>query len=288
MQEAILLDGKRTAEKIIAELASDIARSGNSEITLATVLVGDYPPSRVYIGLKLKMAAQTGLIPRLIELPDDAPQDAVENAIRQLARDDTVHGILLQLPLPKHLEVAPILDLIPPLKDVDGLGADNLGRLLNNSGGLSPCTPLGVMELIKRYDIPTEGRNATVIGRSHLVGLPLALLLGRKGTDCTVTICHSATKQLPHVCRRADILVAACGMPELVTAEYVKPGAAVFDVGITRKGDKIYGDVLFDEVAKVAGAITPMPGGTGPMTVACLIRNTILAAKMQRRIGGAS
>lgn len=283
MQEPILLDGKRTAETVITELASDVAQNTGSKIILATVLVGNYPPSQIYVKLKLKMAARAGLKPRLIKLPENTSQKEVENTIQELANDTTVHGILLQLPLPKHLDVASILELIPPLKDVDGLTANNLGCLLNNTDGLLPCTPLGVMELIKRYDIPTRGRTAAVIGRSHLVGLPLSLLLGRKGTDCTVTICHSATKNLAQICQQAEILVAACGVPKLITREYVKPGAAVFDVGITRKEGKICGDVLFDDVAEIAGAITPMPGGTGPMTVACLIKNTIRAATMQKQ-----
>ena len=284
----LLLDGKRTAEAIISELAADITKNTDVPITLATVLVGSYAPSQLYVNLKLRMAKRAGLTPRLIELPDDVAQDKLEDTINELANDSAVHGILVQLPLPKHLDTTSALELIPPLKDVDGLTANNLGHLLNNTEGLIPCTPLGVMELIKRYQIATKGRGAVIIGRSHLVGTPLSLLLARKGTDCTVTICHSATKDLEQTCREADILVAACGMPELITRKYVKPGATVFDVGVTRKEGKIYGDVLFDDVAKVVGAITPMPGGTGPMTVACLIKNTVQAAIMQKQLHAAS
>ena len=278
MAQAVLLDGKRTAQKIIARLAAETGRL--PKMTLATVLIGDYPPSRIYVGLKLKMAARAGLATRLMELPRNVAQEHAEQTIRSLAEDTAVNGILIQLPLPEHLDAAALTGLIPPHKDVDGLTAENLGRLVNNAPGLVPCTPLGVMELIGEYKLPTAGRTAVVVGRSHLVGVPLALLLGRKGTDCTVTLCHSRTRELAQTCRQADILIAAAGMPQFITGDFIKPGAAVFDVGVTRRDGKICGDVLFEEAVQVAGAITPMPGGTGPMTVACLIKNTVSTAEL--------
>ena len=280
-QSALLLNGKLTAEKIIAQISQELTKSNHPPITLATVLVGNYPPSRLYVGLKLKMAQRAGLKTRLFELPEDAEHKQVEDTLRSLANDSSINGILVQLPLPKHLDKNKLITLIPPNKDVDGLTAQNLGNLLNNYHGLIPCTPLGVMELIKEYDIETQGKQAVIVGRSSLVSLPLAILLSRKGIDCTVTICHSKTKDLPALCRTADILISACGIPRLIKADFVKPKAVVFDVGVTRKDDKIYGDVDFDAVSDIASAITPMPNGTGPMTVACLIKNTLLAAQMQ-------
>ena len=277
-QQAMLLDGKHTAERIVAGAAEKLAAAGNPEITLATVLVGEHAPSRYYVNLKQKMAARGGLKTRMVELPEEVAQPRLEAAVRELAADESVHGILVQLPLPGHIDTDAAIDLIPAAKDVDGLTAENLGRLVRGKPNLTPCTPLGVMRLIEAYDIPTRGQTAVVIGRSHLVGLPQALLLALRGMDATVTVCHSRTKDIESVCRDADILVAAAGMAELVKKSFVKPGAAVFDVGVNEKDGKIVGDVAFDEVRTVAGALTPMPGGTGPMTVACLIENTLKAA----------
>jgi len=275
---ATLLDGRKIAERIVGQVADKLAAAGNPDVTLATVLVGAHPPSRLYVNLKLKMAARGGLKTRLVELPGDVSQHTLEQTVRELAADDSVHGILLQLPLPDGVDASALIDLIPAAKDVDGLTAENLGRLLRGKPHLVPCTPLGVMRLMEQYNIPTQGRKAVVIGRSHLVGLPQVMLLALRGVDATVTLCHSKTQDMEAVCRDADILVAAAGMPELVRRSFVKPGAAVFDVGVTRRNGKITGDVAFDEVRQVAGAITPMPGGTGPMTVACLIENTLKAA----------
>lgn len=277
-QQAVLLDGKRTAERIVAGVAEKLAAAGSPEVTLATVLIGSHAPSRYYVNLKQKMAARGGLKTRMVELPEEVAQARLEAAVRELGADDSVHGILVQLPLPGHLDTNAVIDLIPAAKDVDGLTAENLGRLVRGEPNLVPCTPLGVMRLIEEYKIPTQGRKAVVIGRSHLVGLPQALLLALRGVDATVTVCHSRTQDIESVCRDADILVAAAGMPELVKKDFVKPGAAVFDVGVNEKDGKIVGDVAFDEARTVAGAITPMPGGTGPMTVACLIENTLKAA----------
>ena len=277
---AILMDGKLVRDELIAQLAEQVAADGSPEVTLATVLVGDDKPSRVYVGSKRKKAVEAGLQSRHVELADDATQTEVESAVADLVNDPSVHGILVQLPLPDGLDAEAVLNLIPPEKDVDGLTERSMGRLVRGKPGHVPCTPLGVMRLLERYEIPTSGKNAVVVGRSTLVGLPQVLLLGRKGADATVTLAHSRTADLVSVCREADILVAAVGMARLITADHVKPGAAVLDVGISRTEAGIVGDVDFDAVQEVAGAITPMPGGTGPMTIACLMQNTYAAYKM--------
>ncbi len=280
---AILLDGNALRDQIIAELAEEVAADSSlPAVCLATVLVGDDKPSKVYVGSKQRKAGEAGLTSRHVELPATATQAEVEAAVRELAEDDAVHGILVQLPLPDGLDAEPVLDLVPPEKDVDGLTERSMGRLVRGRDGHVPCTPQGVMELLERYGIETSGKKAVVIGRSTLVGLPQVLLLGRKGADSTVTLAHSRTADLVEACRDADIIVAAAGIAGLITAEHVKPGAAVLDVGISRTADGIVGDVDFDSVQAVAGAITPMPGGTGPMTIACLMQNTLNAARMQQ------
>ncbi len=277
---AILMDGKMVRDELIAQLAVTVESEGSPEITLATVLVGDDKPSKVYVGSKRKKAVEAGLQSRHVELGADATQAEVEGAVAELVNDPAIHGILVQLPLPDGLDAEAVLNLIPPEKDVDGLTERSMGRLVRGKAGHVPCTPLGVMRLLERYEIPTSGAKAVVIGRSTLVGLPQVLLLGRKGCDATVTLAHSRTADLVSVCRDADIIVAAAGMARLVTAEHVKPGAAVLDVGISRTEAGIVGDVDFDSVQEVAGAITPMPGGTGPMTIACLMQNTYAAYHM--------
>lgn len=278
-----LLDGRAVAEKIVSELAQKLTKTNGSTITLATILVGDSAPSRLYVGLKLKMAEKAGLKSQLIELPESVQQAEIEQIVTDLAQDKSINGVLIQLPLPKHIDLNQLLTLLPYQKDVDGLTPHNLGCVMNGTQGMVPCTPLGVMELLKHYQIPTQGKKAIIVGRSSLVSLPLAMLLSRKGTDCTVSICHSRTPNLAQECQQADILISACGMPGIITPEFVQPGATVVDVGVTRKGGKIYGDVDFDSVSPIAGAITPMPGGTGPMTVACLIQNTVLATELWQR-----
>ena len=205
----------------------------------------------------------------------------MEREVAALVADPAVHGILVQLPLPDGLDPEPVLASIPPEKDVDGLTERSMGRLVRGLPGLVPGTPLGILRLLDRYGVATSGRRAVVIGRSTLVGLPVALLLARKGTDCTVTMAHSRTADMVEVCRQADILVAAAGSARMITADHVKPGAAVVDVGVSRDESGIVGDVDFDAVQAVAGAITPMPGGTGPMTIACLLENTFTAARLQ-------
>ncbi len=277
---AILIDGKRVRDELIAELAGRVAADGSPEVTLATVLVGDDKPSQVYVGSKRKKAVEAGLHSQHVELGNDATQAEVEGVVAELAADPAVHGILVQLPLPEGLDAEAVLNLIPPEKDVDGLTERSMGRLVRSNPGHAPCTPLGVMRLLERYEIPTAGAKAVVVGRSTLVGLPQVLLLGRKGVDATVTLAHSRTRDLVSVCRDADIIVAAAGIARLITADHVKPGAAVLDVGISRTEAGIVGDVDFESVQEVAGAITPMPGGTGPMTIACLMQNTYNAYQM--------
>ncbi len=280
-QGAQILDGKAVADAIQARVAEQIKQAGSPVITLATVLVGESAPSKLYINLKLKRAAAAGLKPLLIEMPDSTTQAQLEQKLTELADDDAVHGILLQLPLPDGLDTRAAIECLPSEKDVDGLTRTNCGALLCGEPRLVPCTPLGVMRILEHYDIPTSGQRAVVVGRSYLVGLPQVLLLARKGVDTTPTLCHSRTPALNEVCRTADILVAATGAPGLITADCIKPGAAVLDVGVTYTPEGIRGDVLFEEVSAVAGCITPMPGGTGPVTVACLIENTLTAAGMQ-------
>lgn len=275
------MNGQQLAQKIAQRCAEKLTTLGQPQITLATVLIGNDKPSRLYVNLKMKLAREAGLIPRLIELPPDVSNDQVEDTLLGLAENSSVHGILLQMPLPEHLNTLELLDMIPADKDVDGLSSESLGRLVKGEAGLAPCTPLGIMRLIKEYRIPTVGRSAVIIGRSHLVGIPQTLLLIQHGIDATVTLCHSKTERIEDICRSADIIIAAAGIRALVGASAVKPGATVFDVGITHVDGKIIGDVVYDEVKEVAGAITPMPGGTGPMTVASLIENTVKAAYLQ-------
>ncbi|MEM7142214.1 MAG: bifunctional 5,10-methylenetetrahydrofolate dehydrogenase/5,10-methenyltetrahydrofolate cyclohydrolase [Actinomycetota bacterium] len=277
---AVLMDGNRLRDEIVAGIRSEIEALGNPSVCLATVLVGTDKPSQIYVRNKHRKAEEAGMVSRHVELPETATQDDVENAVRDLAEDPGVHGILVQLPLPDGLDAERVLDLVPPEKDVDGLTERSMGRLVRGRVGHVPCTPLGVMRLLDRYGVETSGKQAVVIGRSTLVGLPQVLLLGRKGCDATATLAHSRTADLAAVCRQADIIVAAAGMARLVTADFVKPGAAVLDVGISRTEDGIVGDVDFDGVQEIAGAITPMPGGTGPMTIGCLMENTLAAARM--------
>ena len=278
---AVLMDGNRLRDELVVDLKGRIEALGNPHVCLATVLVGDDKPSQIYVRNKRKKAEEAGMVSRHVELPGDISQPDLEAAVRDLADDPAVHGILVQLPLPDGLDAERILDLLPPEKDVDGLTERSMGRLLRGRDGHVPCTPLGVMRLMERYGVETAGKKAVVIGRSTLVGLPQVLLLGRKGCDATPTLAHSRSGDLAAICREADIIVAAVGVAGLVTAEFVKPGAAVLDVGISRTADGIQGDVDFDAVQAVAGAITPMPGGTGPMTIGCLMENTFNAARMQ-------
>jgi len=278
---AVVMDGNALRDEIVADIRRRIEAAGSPPICLATVLVGDDGPSQRYVKMKHAKAAEAGLVSKHVDLPATASQDDVERAVRELAGSEDVHGILVQLPLPSGLDPEPVLDLIPPEKDVDGLTERSMGRLLRGRSGLVGCTPLGVMRLLERYQIPTSGRRAVVIGRSTLVGLPLSLLLARKGVDATVTMAHSRTADMAAVVREADIVVGAAGQARMITADMVKPGATVIDVGVSRTEAGIAGDVDYAPVAEVAGHITPMPGGTGPMTIACLLENTLTAAQLQ-------
>jgi len=278
---ATLMDGNLLRDELVAGIRARIEAAGSPAVCLATVLVGDDGPSQRYVNMKHKKAAEAGLASRHIDLPATATQAEVESVVRGLAVDDEVHGILVQLPLPDGLDPEPVIDLIPPEKDVDGLTERSMGRLVRGRPGLVGCTPLGVMRLLERYDVATSGKRAVVIGRSTLVGLPLTLLLARKGVDATVTLGHSRTADMAAVVREADIVVGAAGQARMITADMVKPGATVIDVGVSRTESGIVGDVDFEPVAEVAGFITPMPGGTGPMTIACLLENTLTAAQLQ-------
>ncbi len=279
---AILMDGVRLREEVIAELRATIEAAGSPPVCLATVLVGDDRPSRSYVGMKQKKAGEAGMLSRHVELPATASQAQVEDTVGTLDADPSVHGILCQLPLPAGLDPEPVLALIRPEKDVDGLTERSMGRLVRGLPGHVGCTPLGVMRLLERYGVATAGKRAVVIGRSTLTGLPQVLLLARKGIDATVTLAHSRTPSadMIEVCRAADIIVACAGQARMITAEHVKPGAAVVDVGVSRTEAGIVGDVDFDAVQAVAGAVTPNPKGTGPMTIASLLENTLSAARM--------
>lgn len=277
----LIIDGKKVATDIRNAIRARLNKTPSAKITLATVLVGENPASKLYVGMKHREANAAGIQSKQVVLPADIQQQQLEEAITNLAADPDVTGILVQLPLPAHIDKQRIIALIPPEKDVDGLTDVNMGRLLQGQKQLVPCTPLGVMRLIEAYKIETRGKKAVVVGRSSLVGLPQVLLLGERGIDATVTLAHSRSEELADITRQADILVSAVGRPKMITAKHVKAGAMVFDVGVTRTDEGIQGDVDFQSVSTMAGGITPMPGGTGPMTVACLLENTIIAAQLQ-------
>lgn len=285
---AQILDGKALAQKIQAQLQETIERlqpTIGRPPGLAVLMVGDNPASAAYVRNKEKACGKVGITSLGKHFPTETSQAELEEAIAALNQDDRVDGILVQLPLPKHLDAVAALEKIHPDKDADGLHPINLGRLVRSQSGLRSCTPAGVMELLKEYQIPLSGKKAVVVGRSILVGKPLALML--LDANATVTIAHSRTQDLTEVCRQADILIAAVGKPDLIGAEMVKPGAAVIDVGINRvetaEGkSRLVGDVNFDEVAGVAKYITPVPGGVGPMTVAMLLQNTVLSYRLSQ------
>jgi methylenetetrahydrofolate dehydrogenase (NADP+)/methenyltetrahydrofolate cyclohydrolase len=289
---ARIIDGKAAAGRLRASLKDEVAafaKAHGRAPGLRVLIVGDHPASRAYVRTKTRMAAEVGIDGALIELPETVTTDALLAEIDRLNRDPATHGILVQLPLPAHVDAEAVLDAVAPEKDVDGFHPLNVGRLFSASGRvpedlLLPCTPFGCLLLLRDTlgVAGLKGAHAVVLGRSNIVGKPMAALLLL--SDCTVTIAHSRTRDLPAVCREADILVAAVGRPEMVKGDWVKPGASVIDVGINRvdtadgKG-RLVGDVAYEEVAEAAGAITPVPGGVGPMTVACLLRNTLVAAR---------
>jgi len=275
---ATLIDGRAVAKAFKEEIAEKTVQMIEKGIHphLAVVLVGENPASQVYVRNKENGCIKAGIRSTVIRLPEDCSQEELEKTVVSLNEDESVHGILVQLPLPKGLNEESVLRLIDPNKDVDGFHAMNSGRLMNGQPGFVPCTPLGVMKLLKNYGIDPNGKHAVVIGRSNIVGKPMAMLLLQ--ANATVTICHSRTQNLSEITRQADILVAAVGRASFVTADMVKPGAAVIDVGINRVDGKIVGDVDFDAVSEVAGYITPVPGGVGQMTIAMLLSNTLDAA----------
>lgn len=275
---AVVIDGHAVAGRIIERAAQTLRALPQKRTVLATVLVGTHKQSRLYVNLKMKSAVRAGLTPRLVDLPETTTQDKLHAVLRSLSNDPLVGGILLQLPVPGHLDAKSAMEEITPDKDVDGLTRFSLGALVRNQPGFVPCTPLGVIRILEHYAIPSCRKRAVVIGRSYLTGLPQMLLLARKGVDATVTLCHSLTDELAAATRQADILVSATGVAGLIGTQHVKPGAAVIDAGISCTAEGIRGDVDFSAVREVAGWITPMPGGTGPVTVACLIENTVLAA----------
>lgn len=286
-----IISGKDISEDIRAELKERVARLQTETGVipgLATVLVGESPASQMYVGMKNKAAAALGIHSRQITLPADTPQDELLGVVEGLNSDPAIHGILVQLPLPDHMDEGRIIEAIDPSKDVDGFHPINVGRLATDSGDFfAPCTPAGVIEMLVRSGHDPSGKHVVVVGRSNIVGRPLASLLMRKapGGNATVTVAHSRTPDLGAVTRTADILVVAMGRPEMITADMVREGAVVIDVGTNRvddasrdKGYRVCGDVLFDEVAEVASAISPVPGGVGPMTITMLLANTVKSA----------
>jgi methylenetetrahydrofolate dehydrogenase (NADP+)/methenyltetrahydrofolate cyclohydrolase len=281
---ARIIDGKAVAAQVRERVRADVAEMDRKP-GLATILVGDDPASHVYVRNKRNACAEVGIESFHHELEASTPESELAELITRLGEDDAVSGILLQLPVPGHIDSDAMIELIDPLKDVDGLTTANAGRLVQGREGLVSCTPGGVMELLDSDGVALKGAEAVIVGRSQLVGRPLAsLLLAR---DATVTTCHSRTRDLAEVCSRADVLVAAVGRPRLVTAEMVRDGAVVIDVGINRTDDGLVGDVDFDAVAEKAAAITPVPGGVGPMTIAMLLVNTVKAARLQADERGA-
>lgn len=287
---AKIIDGKAIAEELRAELTKEVeamVAAGKPKPGLATVLVGENPASKIYVSSKQKASAKVGIESFGYELPATARQEEVEGLVRELNANPKVHGILVQLPLPTGLDEERVLNAISIEKDVDGFHPINIGRLAQKGREPTfvPCTPAGIIYMLKHVGTQLEGAEAVVLGRSNIVGMPMALLL--VGENATVTICHSRTRNLPEVTRRADVLIAAVGRAEMVRGDWVKLGAVVIDVGVNRvedetvpKGYRVVGDVAFEEVKEVARAITPVPGGVGPMTIATLLKNTVRAAKM--------
>lgn len=277
---AQLISGKDVAQNVYDGLAARIDALKEKGVTpgLTVILVGENPASQVYVRNKARMCKKLGMVSRVIRMEAATLQEALIAQIETLNVDDAVHGILVQMPLPKHIDENAVLDAIDPRKDVDGFHAVNAGLLMSGRDGFQACTPKGVMRMLAYAGVALSGKNAVVIGRSNIVGKPMAMMLLEK--NCTVTICHSRTQDLPGVCRGADILVAAVGRPRFVTADMVKPGAVVIDVGINRLEDgSLCGDVDFDAVCEKASCITPVPGGVGPMTIAMLMENTVEAAE---------
>jgi methylenetetrahydrofolate dehydrogenase (NADP+) / methenyltetrahydrofolate cyclohydrolase len=279
---ATIIDGRGAAARVRAEVAREVeelVEQTGRRPGLATILVGDDPASEVYVRNKRRVSGEVGILDFHQHLPADASHEEVAALIQECNENPDISGILLQLPVPEGLDGHSLTATISPEKDVDGLTPVSTGRLVQNIPGLRPCTPLGILELLDIHEVTLEGAEAVVVGRSDLVGRPVATMLVHR--NATVTICHSRTRDLPGVCSRADVLVVAVGRPRLIGPEYVKPGAVVMDVGINRTEEGLVGDVDFDRVLDRASLITPVPGGVGPMTPAMLLRNTVIAARMQ-------
>lgn len=278
---AQIIDGKAVSARVKEEVRQEIEREG-LKIGLAVVIVGDDPASRVYVNNKKKACEVCGIKSYEYALPAETTEEQLLELVDTLNKDDKVNGILVQLPLPKHLNEEKVIERISPMKDVDAFHASNVGKIMIGNYAFLPCTPAGCMELIHSTGIDVSGKECVVIGRSNIVGKPMAMLLLHE--NGTVTICHSRTKNLKEVCRRADILIAAVGRAGFVTADMVKDGAVVIDVGINRNADgKLCGDVAYDEVKEKASFITPVPGGVGPMTIAMLMKNTVMAKRIQSK-----
>jgi methylenetetrahydrofolate dehydrogenase (NADP+) / methenyltetrahydrofolate cyclohydrolase len=280
---ADIIDGRRIAREVRAEVGRYAKELSGEGVTpgLATVLVGDDPASHIYVSSKRKACAEAGIRAWDHDLPASTPQDELLDLIGSLNDDPEVHGILVQLPLPEHVDEQTVLDAVAPRKDADGFHPYNLGRLLAGSTVIAPATPAGIQELLLRSGVPTWGAEVVIVGRSNIVGKPLAALLMQKsaGGNATVTVCHTATRDLPAHTRRADVLIAAIGRPQAITAEMVAPGATVIDVGVNRTAEGVVGDVDASAVSEVASAISPVPGGVGPMTIAMLLRNVVTLAR---------
>jgi methylenetetrahydrofolate dehydrogenase (NADP+) / methenyltetrahydrofolate cyclohydrolase len=287
---ATIIDGKAIAESLREEIKNNVSKRlarGLPAPGLATVLIGDNPASKVYVRMKHKACQEAGILSAGYELPADSTQEEVESLVRKLNADPEIHGILVQLPLPAGLNEERVLNTVSLQKDVDGFHPINIGRLAQKGREplFVPATPSGVMALLERSGTTLDGARAVILGRSNIVGMPVSLLLLRE--NATITICHSHTDDIPAISRKADILIAAVGRPEMVQANWIKPGATVIDVGVNRvedssrkRGYRLVGDVAFEEAREVAGAITPVPGGVGPMTIAMLLRNTLRAARL--------
>lgn len=286
-----IIDGKQTAQEIKSEIAvrvAEIKAEGGKTPHLAAVLVGSDGASQTYVGAKVKACEEVGFKSTLVRLESDVTEEDLLNLVEDINNNPDIDGLIVQLPLPKHISVDKVTNKIRPEKDVDGFTPANVGRMTLNWPAYVAATPYGIVELLKRYEIETAGKHCVVIGRSHIVGSPMSILMARNGYpgNATVTLTHSKTQNLPEICRSADILIVAIGKPEFVTADMVKPGAVVIDVGIHRiedaskkSGFRLIGDVKFDEVAEKAAAITPVPGGVGPMTIAALLYNTLQSAE---------
>ncbi len=281
-----ILDGKTLSKEIRAEIAEQVAAfkaAGGPTPCLAAILVGEDPASQIYVRNKEKACAAAGMGSVLHRLSSETTTEQLLDLVGQLNADPEIHGILIQLPLPDQIDETCVLDAVNPIKDVDAFHPENVGRIVQGRPRFLPCTPHGIQEMLKRNQIPTAGKNVTVIGRSEIVGKPMSIMFMQRGEggDATVTVCHSRTKDLPAVTRQADILVVAIGKAKFVTADMVKPGAVVIDVGMNRTDEGLFGDVDYEAVREVASQITPVPGGVGPLTITMLLHNTLCAARLQ-------